>query len=66
MKKKLLHRFKTRLIELCPICEEREKCIELHHDLHTGVRVETLRCRYCRHNFEDLRSQLDAGKVGVE
>jgi hypothetical protein len=39
----------------CPICEETGKVVELHRDYAANTEQVTLRCRYCKHNFEEVR-----------
>jgi hypothetical protein len=44
----------------CPICDEMGKVVELHSDYEIGKMQETLRCRYCKHNFEERHSEFKA------
>jgi RecJ-like exonuclease len=44
----------------CPICEEKGKVVERHTDYEIGTMQETLRCRYCKHNFEERLTKFKA------
>jgi hypothetical protein len=58
-------RFDTPKDTPCPICKEKGKCVERSDDYELRTKngnvmrlfaVEVLRCRYCKHDFEALRS----------
>jgi hypothetical protein len=46
--------------EPCPICDERGKVFELYHDYDANTVQATLRCRYCKHNFEERQAKLES------
>jgi hypothetical protein len=56
VKKNKQWKFNTAIDAICPICKEREKCFEQSNDYKLNTQLIVLRCRYCRHDFEELQS----------